>query len=579
MGLGVLEDRHLRHVPGTALLTDVLDADEHRHHHRGAADTTGLRHAGGRDADVVLVPQPSGSPNDPLNWPLWKKDLALLVLCVDTAVVGAWGPMLTPGFVDIAAEFGMSYNALNAGLGWGVLVIGLSCFFTNSAAVVWGRRPVLLGGNLLLFVSSLGSYFAHDFNTLLGLRVIGCIGMSPFEVLVATTIADIYFVHQRGVRLAAWGLCLSIGVGGSSIISGYIIQDLGWNWTYGICAVLFGVWMIVLFLFCPETAYRRDEALNIDAGTDRDRAEMLAAAGPAPAHDPASSPDRLEKGHESPDVEMVERAPTHRGPGTGAAAAAAAATEEKKHSYWHELKIYHGRVSDEPYHRVLVRPLLMLVFPQVLFSFFAYGLTTSWLIVVGGVLAQLFTAPPYSFSTSQVGLVSVAALVGSLIGALSSGPAADGLAKALARRNGGVYEPEFRLALVAVPLALGGAAFFGFGWSLQARDPWAAPAVWYGVQYFAVGYMTIAVYGYLTDCHRERAPEAFAAINLRNIYSFGMNYFISDWITGQGPKEVFCIIGGVHVFICLCAVPMYVFGKRCRSWTSRKPLFEKVMRA
>jgi len=99
------------------------------------------------------------------------------------------------------------------------------------------------------------------------------------------------------------------------------------------------------------------------------------------------------------------------------------------------------------------------------------------------------------------------------------------------------------------------------------------------MQYFAVGFINISVYGYLTDCHRDKAPEAFAAINLRNIYSFGMNYFISSWIGSQGPKEVFCIIGGIHVFICLTAIPMYIYGKRCRSWTSRVEIFQKVMRA
>jgi len=67
--------------------------------------------------------------------------------------------------------------------------------------------------------------------------------------------------------------------------------------------------------------------------------------------------------------------------------------------------------------------------------------------------------------------------------------------------------------------------------------------------------------GNLTDCHRDKAPEAFAAINLRNIYSFGMNYFISSWIDSQGPKEVFCIYWGIHVFICLTAIPMYIYGR------------------
>ncbi|KAL1862113.1 hypothetical protein Plec18170_000937 [Paecilomyces lecythidis] len=544
MGLGVLEDDHLEHVPGTALLTDVLDNE-----------TTVLRHDKGRNADVVLVPQPSKSPNDPLNWPLWKKDLMLFLICIDTAVVGAWGPMISPGYAEMAKQFNMSYNALNGGLGWGVFVIGVSCFFTQTMAVIWGRRPVFLLGNLLLFISSVWAYFAHSYKSLLASRLVGCVGMSPFEVLVTSTIADLYFVHQRGVRLAAWGLCLSIGVGGGTIISGYIIQNLGWNWTYGICAIIYGVWIVALFFFCPETAYRRDEALNTDLGTE-DKIVSLEV----------EAMEDHEK--DKPAARTIERAETNT-----------SSSVELKHSYWHELKIFHGRVSDDPFWKVLIRPLMMLVFPQVIFSFFAYGLTTSWLVVVGGVLAQLFTVAPYNFSVSGVGLVAIAPLIGAIIGAFISGPAADFVAKAMSRRNNGIYEPEFRLVIIIVTLLLGGMSFFGFGMSLQAQDPWIGPVFFYGLQYFSVGFMTIAVYGYLTDCHRDKAPEAFAAINLRNIYSFGMNYFVSSWITSQGPREVFCIIGGVHVFICLTAIPMYIFGKKCRSWTSRVPLFGKVMRA
>jgi len=32
MGLGILEDNHLTHVPGTALLADMLDTEQHRYH-------------------------------------------------------------------------------------------------------------------------------------------------------------------------------------------------------------------------------------------------------------------------------------------------------------------------------------------------------------------------------------------------------------------------------------------------------------------------------------------------------------------------------------------------------------------
>ncbi|RAO67552.1 uncharacterized protein BHQ10_003564 [Talaromyces amestolkiae] len=538
MGLGVLDDSHLEHVPGTALLTDVQ-----------GINTSPLRHAKG-SSDILLVPQPSNSHNDPLNWPLWKKDFMLFLICIDTAVVGAWGPMIAPGYTLMAEQFNMSYNSLNGGLGWGLFVIAFSCFITQSMAVVWGRRPIFLLGNLLLFISSTWGYFANSYKSLLAARLVGCIGMSPFEVLVTSTIADMYFVHQRGVRLAAWGLCLSVGVGGGTIISGYIIQDLGWNWTYGICAIMYGVWIIVLFFFCPETAYRRPSSFDTDLGTEDKITQAID-----------------DSKVEATNVEDIETS------------ASSTDIVEAKHSYWYDLKIYHGRVCDDSFFKVLARPIMMLIFPQVIFSFVAYGLTSSWLIVVGSMLAELFMAPPYNFSVSGVGLVSISPLIGAIVGAFISGPTADKVITYMSRKNGGVYEPEFRLVIIIVPLILGGMSFFGFGISLQNEDPWIGPVFFYGLQYFSVGFMTIAVYGYLTDCHRDKAPEAFASINLRNIYSFGMNYFVASWISSQGPREVFSIIGGIHVFICLMAIPMYIFGKRCRSWTSRVPIFQKVMRA
>ena len=90
--------------------------------------------------------------------------------------------MIAPGFALMSEQFHVSYNTLNGRLGWGIFVIGISCFFTNSLAVIWGRRPIFLLGNLLLFISSVWAYFAHSFGSLLASRIVGCVGMSPFEV-------------------------------------------------------------------------------------------------------------------------------------------------------------------------------------------------------------------------------------------------------------------------------------------------------------------------------------------------------------------------------------------------------------
>ena len=64
--------------------------------------------------------------------------------------------------------------------------------------------------------------------------------MAPYEVLVQATISDLYFVHERGTRIAVWNLFLLCGICGAGFVSGYIIENLGYEWTFGICAILFG---------------------------------------------------------------------------------------------------------------------------------------------------------------------------------------------------------------------------------------------------------------------------------------------------------------------------------------------------
>jgi len=463
--------------------------------------------------------------------------------------------MISPGFAEMAKQFGISYNTLNGGLGWAIFAIGISCFVTNGLSVKYGRRPVIIAGNLMLFISSVWGYFANSYHSLLASRVFGAIGMSPFEVLTTAIIGDIYFVHERGLRLACWGLCLSIGVGGGSVISGYIIQDLGWNWTYGICACLYGVFILLIFFLVPETVYKRDPAYNLDLGTTDHTFETLDAQEVKKEH-----PEHLEmtKSGSKVHTEVLY---------TGA--------DEKPYTLWEQLRLVRGSESDENLLVIIFRPFGMLLFPQVLYGFITYGLSTSWLVVMISVLAQLFTGPPYNFTVSEVGLISIAPLIASLLGFMA-GPLNDWTVKKLARANKGVYEPEFRLLLNIFTLLLGIVGFFGFGATLQNQAPWAGPVVLYGIIYFSMSFLNVGIYAYITECHRNKAPEAFASINLRNIYSFGMNYFISSWITNEGPLEVFSIIGGIHIFICLLTVPMWIFGKRCRSLTARNKFLRKI---
>ena len=73
MGLGILDDHKLEHVPGTSVFSDDPNATAEAVY--VDVDLSRLKHGKGKDEHIVLVPQPSDDPNDPLNWSRWKKHL------------------------------------------------------------------------------------------------------------------------------------------------------------------------------------------------------------------------------------------------------------------------------------------------------------------------------------------------------------------------------------------------------------------------------------------------------------------------------------------------------------------------
>lgn len=86
MPLGILEDTKLEHVPGTAPLNEIDREDINL----SGVDVSLLK----RDptGQIVLVPQPSDSPDDPYNWPRKKKELF--------TVAYAWGCGCVGGRID-----------------------------------------------------------------------------------------------------------------------------------------------------------------------------------------------------------------------------------------------------------------------------------------------------------------------------------------------------------------------------------------------------------------------------------------------------------------------------------------------
>lgn len=113
----------------------------------------------------------------------------MLTITYGAGVVGAFGPIISAGLVQVAEALNTDTNDLSKITGDLCLAIGLVLILTAPASVVWGRRPVFLLGNVLLLVSAIWSATAQSVGSLTASRVIGGMGMAPIECLVEATIA------------------------------------------------------------------------------------------------------------------------------------------------------------------------------------------------------------------------------------------------------------------------------------------------------------------------------------------------------------------------------------------------------
>ncbi|OAA56210.1 Major facilitator superfamily domain, general substrate transporter [Niveomyces insectorum RCEF 264] len=575
MAWGLLEVPGVQDVPGTVVLSDRSDIPSEfeqipRHL---------LKHGKGKFANVVLAPQPTDSPNDPLNWPTWRKDLVLLITGLSAGVVGAYGPMLSPGFETISAQLGIGVPALGHMTAWVVLTIGLSLFLFNPIAKKIGRRPVYLACSIIMLSSSIWGGVAGNYNSFLASRIWGGLGMAPYEVLVQCTIADMYFVHQRATRIAVWNMFLLCGISGGSLISGYIIQNQGWQWTFIWCAIFFGALLPLVFFFVPETAYVRPPLVHRFAGYHLNRTMTPDKA----AGLELEKTEMSEMKGVSDEKETVTVAPAKTAfSAVGDSGAAAengipADTAEKKHTYWRSLRVFTGIYSHTPLVRILVRPVVVFFYPAVFWAFLMYGATSSWIVVFSVVNASIFTKAPYNFTVSQTGLISLAPLIATLLGEVASGPLNDWLSVRLAERNNGVYEPEFRLPLVIVPLILGAAGFYGFGATVHYKTHWSGPVLCFGLANAALAFLNSSVFPYVLDAHSDLSEEAFVAINARNFLTFGVTYFVNNWVDNSGALNVFNVLGSVYVGVVLTTIPLWIYGKRARHFIASKKFVQRFL--
>lgn len=457
------------------------------------------------------------------------------------------------------------------------LTQGVGMLFWMPLIVKYGRRPIYVISFILYFATGIWSGFAKTYGVELAGRIIMGFAAGAGECLGPLTIADLFFLHERGTVMATYTAALSMGVSGGIIIDGLITISLHWRYIYYVaCALIGGVTLLVILTF-PETTFQR----NIEQ--PHEYSVTTSVQGKSGSNNMAIS------GHN-------ENGITHSVP--------------EKISYIGSLRLFNKtNFTSESLIRVFLRPIVLIILPSVLWTSLVFAVTIGFLVAISSNFATAFSTT-YGFGSWQSGLCFISGLLGSFIGVLFGGNLSDWCADWFTKRNGGIREPEMRLPSIVIGGVCAPVALILYGVGINNQLHWMVPTLGLGVLNFAIVQATNVAMVYVIDCYRPAVGEVTVSIlsfkgqiffyypfgkilgcvyfNFTNnadlrffsIAAFGflLSFYTNPWIDLEGYSRAFgemaCISGAI---IALSAV-FYYWGKPIRHSTWKWGVMQKYGR-
>ncbi|KAL6722270.1 hypothetical protein ACLMJK_001377 [Lecanora helva] len=195
---------------------------------------------------IELLDFPHGDPENPRNWPAWRKWSIVTIVALLDLTVSFVASGFSPASAKFAKDFGVSTEVGTLGLSMTVLAFALGPLTLAPLSEWFGRSPLYIVsyGTFLFFV--LGSALVNNLGGFLVLRFLSGWFSSVTIANFGGTIADLFDPHNTGRAMGLFLWAATVGSPLGYLLFSFIAQNRDWRAVFwvllGICG---GVYLIM----------------------------------------------------------------------------------------------------------------------------------------------------------------------------------------------------------------------------------------------------------------------------------------------------------------------------------------------
>ncbi|NRB10320.1 MAG: MFS transporter [Rickettsiaceae bacterium] len=172
--------------------------------------------------------------------------LSLIACCIEVDIS-------VPSLPDISDYFAISDGLTQMTVAFNFLGFCLASIIYGPLSDCFGRRIVMVIGNLIMLVGAIGCTISFSIEFLLFARFIQGIGASTSAVVAFAMIADVYKGRVGAKIIGSMNSLITVFMAMAPVAGAFINEMIGWRGNYGIVTIICLISWIMLYFQLPET--------------------------------------------------------------------------------------------------------------------------------------------------------------------------------------------------------------------------------------------------------------------------------------------------------------------------------------